>query len=158
MLVGLADVCVMTDQDYDAATCADIGGIVTGTPAPTGIPPGPFCPQGVDILTGQCVATNGNFNPSNPTITSFPTGNTPAQNQALLQALEAIINAGNRALFSGTVPVLIPGTNNLYNPATGAITTAIPSVHSVASATSSLIPIAALAVAGVFLVMMMGRR
>ncbi len=100
---------------------------------------------------------------ASPTVTSYPPGNTAAQNAALLAA---ITSAGTKALNASATPYLIPGTNSVYNPATGAITTAAATPTAVAAAaalqttalTSSLMPIAMIGIAAVVLVMMMGKK
>jgi hypothetical protein len=174
---GLGDCSAFPGTDYESAgVCYDDSGNVLGYdpdytspvlmtgPTPTqgelNNVPTANCPGGVDLFTGQCVATGAVWT---PTVTSYPSGNSSAQNAALLAA---ITQAGDKVLSSQETPYLIPGTNSIYNPATGAISTgaATPGALAAASAlstsalTSSLMPIAMIGIVAVVLVMMMGKK
>jgi len=178
-LWGLGDCSMYPGTDYEElGVCYDDSGDVLGndpdyiTPAvinpitntnlgPTaGDVPAAGCPQGVDLSTGLCVSTGAVYT---PTVTSYPPGNTSAQNAALLAA---ITQAGSKVLTATAQPYLIPGTNSIYNPATGAITTAALTAGQTAAASvattnalaSSLMPIAMIGVAALVLMMMMGNR
>ena len=151
-LQGLGDCSMYTAADGGAVSeliggvCVDDQGNVLGSDPD-------YQPLATDVATASPA-------PATPVVTSYPAGNTSAQDAALLSA---ITKAGTQAL---TTPYLIPGTNSVYNPATGAITTAAPTVGASTPAavaqttalTNSLMPIAMIGIAAVVLVMMMSRK
>jgi hypothetical protein len=164
-LRGLGDCSLYPSTAYEVTgSCYDEDGDLLGLDPDYIATPAVITP--VSVTTPTPIMTGPTPSPgelSQPVVTSYPAGNTAAQNASLLAAITA---AGDKALLSTTTPYLIPGTNSVYNPATGAITTAAstPAALAAASAlstsalTSSMIPVAMIAVAGLLVVMMVSKK
>lgn len=161
---GLGD-CVVGAVDPD--TGDTIGGcgisidpstnIFTEVPFPTGSgiypPPGYTC---VADAGGQCVDTPIPINPG----TTSSGGLTQQQLSTILNAATNALNIENQA----TQPHLIPGTNVLYNPATGQIVSGVGSGVSLSGSgltlgNSSLLVMGAIGLVALMLVSsMLGKK
>ena len=104
---GLGDPCLVTDADYNPDTCEAGGGTL-------GMPPAPTSPT-LDFPFGLPGS------PTYPTTSSpspTPSGSTLAQD---LTALGPLLSSAAKSISIASGPYSIPGTNYIYNPATGQI-------------------------------------
>lgn len=151
-LMGLGDPCNPGDSDYDPSdpTC--------GEP----IPPAPS--SGTNLNTGTLNPYAPTY-PSTTPSTAVPSGSTLAQD---LTALGPLLSSAAKSISIASGPYAIPGTNYIYNPATGQIMfggTAVgmynPATGAItvgSGATSSLFYMGIAAVVVIVLVSSLGRR
>lgn len=107
-----------------------------------------------ELLGGICVADDGTVLGSDPNyqatandviVPTAPTPTTPAGSTSSSASdaalIAALTSAGTKALTASQTPYVIPGTNSIYNPATGQITaasgTALPAGYVGATAATS---------------------
>jgi hypothetical protein len=163
---GLGQIC--TDPETgDAVDCGSTSPSAPSTP-PIVIPPMPpvtgpvggsvnSCPSGeyLDPSSGLCL-----LSPSSPgSSTSTPT--TPSSSLTTAQLAALISSSGSAAssvIKATSSPYVIPGTNVLYNPATGQIVGASGLTSSTLDASlSGIMPLLLLALAA-FAVIEMGKK
>lgn len=115
-----AEVC-STDDNGDQFCYDDGSG---STPVSQTNPVGNCAAGAVDLATGLCTSTAPSSTPTTTPATTPPAG-TPASGAMTGAQLAALISgtgaAASQVIRASGSPYVIPGTNVLYNPATGQI-------------------------------------